>query len=180
VKRSPSLLLSGLGQLFQFLDSYFEIPGDHLLAVDEDSDQFAKEAGLSKYRFMNNPSVNSKNWQSKLGIVLTGLISVPFVMSAAMKFKGGPEMAEGWKHFGWPEESQMLLGALEMASVLLYMIPKTTFLGAILLTGYLGGAIATHLRLNEAVPQQVVFGVVIWGALYLRDERLRSLLPFRR
>lgn len=125
-------------------------------------------------------SLQSHSWQSKTGIILTGLISVPFVMSAVMKFKGGPEMAEGWKHFGWPEESQMMLGILEIMSVLFYMIPKTTVLGAILLTGYLGGAIATHLRLGEAVPQQVVFGVVIWGALYLRDERLRQLLPFRK
>jgi len=129
---------------------------------------------------MSNPSVKSKNWQSKLGIVLTGLISVPFVMSAAMKFKGGPEMMEGWNHLGWPAESLILIGVLELASVLFYMIPKTTFLGAILLTGYLGGAIATHLRMNEAVPQQVVFGVLIWGALFLRDERLRQLLPFRK
>jgi hypothetical protein len=127
---------------------------------------------------METIPMKSKSWQSKLGIVLTGLISVPFVMSAVMKFRGGPEMAEGWKHFGWPEESQVLLGVLEISSVLLYMIPKTTFLGAILLTGYLGGAIATHLRLNEGVPQQVIFGVLIWLALYLRDRRLRELLPF--
>ena len=125
-------------------------------------------------------SLQSHSWQSKTGIILTGLISVPFVMSAVMKFKGGPEMAEGWKHFGWPEESQMMLGILEIMSVLFFMIPKTTVLGSILLTGYLGGAIATHLRLGEAVPQQVVFGIVIWGALYLRDERLRQLLPFRK
>lgn len=120
-----------------------------------------------------------QTWQSKLGVILTGLISVPFVMSAAMKFKGGPEMMEGWNHFGWPAESLLMIGFLELASVLLYMIPKTSVLGAILLTGYLGGAIATHLRLSEAVPQQVVFGVLIWGALFLRDERLRQLLPFR-
>ena len=88
-------------------------------------------------------------------------------------------MLEGWNHFGWPAESLLTIGVLELASVLLYMIPKTSVLGAILLTGYLGGAIATHLRMSEPVPQQVVFGVLIWGALYLRDERLRKLLPFR-
>lgn len=124
--------------------------------------------------------MKSKAWQNKLGVVATGLVSVPFVMSAFMKFKGGPEMTEGWKHFGWPEESQILVGVLEILSVLIYMIPNTTFIGAILLTGYLGGAIATHLRMQEAVPLQVIFGIVIWGALYLRDERLRQLLPFRK
>jgi hypothetical protein len=124
--------------------------------------------------------MKTEQGQRKWGVVLTGLISVPFVMSAAMKFKGGPEMMQGWNHFGWPAESLVLIGVLEFASVLLYMIPKTTFLGAILLTGYLGGAIATHLRVSEAVPQQVVFGILIWGALFLRDERLRQLLPFRK
>jgi len=97
-----------------------------------------------------------------------------------MKFKGGAEMLQGWTHFGWPEESLLKIAFLEVLSVVLYMIPKTSVLGAILLTGYLGGAIATHLRLQEAVPLQILFGILIWGALYLRDERLRSLLPFRK
>jgi hypothetical protein len=101
-------------------------------------------------------------------------------MSAMMKFKGGPEMMEGWNHFGWPAELLLTIGILEAASVLLYMIPQTAVLGAILLTGYLGGAIATHLRVSEGVPLQVLFGVLIWGALFLRDERLRQLLPFRK
>jgi hypothetical protein len=121
--------------------------------------------------------------QKKLNIVgqvLTALIAIPFFMSAMMKFKGGPEMMEGWNHFGWPAELLLTIGILEAASVLLYMIPQTAVLGAILLTGYLGGAIATHLRVSEGVPLQVLFGVLIWGALFLRDERLRQLLPFRK
>jgi hypothetical protein len=125
-------------------------------------------------------SLKSQKKLNMIGAILSGLISVPFMMSAFMKFKGGPEMVEGWNHFGWPEQSIPLIGALEAVSVLFYMIPKTAFLGAVLLTGYMGGAIATHLRVQEAVPTQVIFGVVIWGALYLRDERLRQLLPFRK
>jgi hypothetical protein len=120
-----------------------------------------------------------KKWNI-VGHILTALIAIPFFMSAMMKFKGGPEMMEGWNHFGWPAEQLLTVGILEAASVLLYLIPQTTVLGAILLTGYLGGAIATHLRVSEAVPLQVVFGVVIWGALFLREERLRQLLPFRK
>jgi hypothetical protein len=121
--------------------------------------------------------------QKKLNIVgqiLTALIAIPFFMSAMMKFKGGPDMMEGWNHFGWPAELLLTIGILEATSVLLYMIPQTAVLGAILLTGYLGGAIATHLRVNEGVPLQVLFGVLLWGALFLRDERLRQLLPFRK
>jgi hypothetical protein len=60
------------------------------------------------------------------------------------------------------------------------LIPKTTVLGAILLSGYLGGAISTHLKVNEAVHLQVLFGVVIWAALFLREEKLRMLLPIRK
>ena len=114
------------------------------------------------------------------GRILSALIAVPFVMSALMKFKGGPEMIEGWNHFGWPAESLTVVGALEITSVLLYAIPQTAVLGAILLTGYLGGAIATHLRVHEAVPLQVLFGVAVWAALFLREERLRTLLPIRK
>ena len=115
-----------------------------------------------------------------IGAILSGLVSISFMMSAMMKFKGGPEMLEGWKHFGWPEHSILLIGALEAICVLLYMIPRTAFLGAVLLTGYLGGAIATHLRVKEGVTMQVLLGVIIWGALYLRDERLGQLLPIRK
>jgi hypothetical protein len=124
--------------------------------------------------------LKSQKTVNLLGVLLSGLISIPFMMSAFMKFKDGPEMLEGWRHFGWPEQSILMIGTLEAVSVLFYMIPKTAFLGAVLLTGYMGGAIATHLRVQEAVPTQVIFGVVIWGALYLRDERLRQLLPFRK
>jgi hypothetical protein len=129
---------------------------------------------------MSNQITKLTNWQSKLGIVLSGLISVPFLMSAMMKFKGASEVLEGWNHSGWPQESLMMIGMIELLSVVIYLIPKTAILGAILLTGYLGGAIATHLRMSEGVFLQVVFGVVIWVALYLRDTRLREILPLRK
>jgi len=126
------------------------------------------------------PGMKNQKMLNVIGQVLSALIAIPFVMSAMMKFKGGPEMVEGWKHFGWPIESILVIGTLEVVSVLLYLIPRTTVLGAILLTGYLGGAIATHLRVNEAVPLQVLFGVLVWAALFLREERLRALLPIRK
>ena len=71
------------------------------------------------------------------------------------------------------------IGILELACTIIYVIPRTAVLGAILLTGYLGGAILTHLRVGEPIFLQVIFGVLIWGGLYLRDPRLRVLIPLR-
>jgi xanthine/uracil permease len=69
---------------------------------------------------------------------------------------------------------------VEIACAILYAIPRTSVLGAVLLTGYLGGATATHVRANEAFFLPVVTGVVVWAGLYLRDDRLRALIPLRR
>lgn len=111
------------------------------------------------------------------GRVLTLLAALPFIPSALMKFSGSAEVVQGFEHFGWPASAITTLAILELGSVVLYWLPPFSFLGAILLTGYLGGAIATHLRLGEAVPMQVAMGVLIWGGLFLREPKLRVLLP---
>lgn len=115
-----------------------------------------------------------------VGRGMTILAVLPFVMSATMKFMGGPQVLQGFSHLGWPETMLITLGVLEAGSVLLYIIPQTAVLGAIVLTGYLGGAISTHLRIGEAVYIHVVLGFLIWGGLYLRDSRLRELIPLRK
>ncbi len=114
------------------------------------------------------------------GRVLTALAAFPFLMSGAMKLGGGPQMSEGMAHFGWPATMTSTLAVLELGSVLIYLIPQTAVLGAIILTGYLGGALSTHLRLGENVVTHVIIGVLIWGGLYLRDTRLRALIPLRK
>jgi uncharacterized membrane protein YphA (DoxX/SURF4 family) len=121
--------------------------------------------------------VGAMGWS---GRVLTVLAALPFVMSAVMKFMGGPQMIQGMGHFGWPESMLITLGVLEAGSVVLYLIPQTAVLGAIVLTGYLGGALSTHLRIGEPVYIHVVLGFLIWGGLYLRDSRLRELIPLRK
>ncbi len=124
--------------------------------------------------------------KSKVGVmgwtgrVMTVLAALPFVMSAAMKFMGGPQMVQGMSHFGWPEGMLITLGILEAGSVILYLIPQTAVLGGIVLTGYLGGAICTHMRIGEPVYVHVILGLFIWGGLYLREARLRELIPFRK
>ena len=100
-------------------------------------------------------------------------------LSGVMKFLRPPELVEGFEKLGWPLELAFALGCIELASVALYVIPQTAVLGAILLTGYLGGAIATHVRILDAWIGPFLFGVLLWLGLYLRDARLRRLLPLR-
>lgn len=113
------------------------------------------------------------------GRVLSALVSLIFAMSAFMKFKGGPELTEGMAHMGLPESLVVPLAVLELACVAIYAIPATAVLGAILLTGYMGGAICTHVRVGDPFVVQVVVGVVVWLGLGLREPRLRALIPLR-
>jgi uncharacterized membrane protein YphA (DoxX/SURF4 family) len=113
------------------------------------------------------------------GRILTLLISAMLLMSAAMKFSGGKEVADGMAKAGIPESILPTIAVLEVVCVVLYLIPQTAVIGAIMLTGYMGGAIMTHARMEEAPIVQVIFGVMIWLALCLREWRLWSLMPIR-
>ena len=101
------------------------------------------------------------------------------LMSATMKFAQPKPVLDGFQHLGWPAGLALALGILELSCVIIYLIPQTAVLGAILLTGYLGGAIATHVRIGEGFVAPVILGVLLWGSLYLRDPRLRKLIPLR-
>jgi hypothetical protein len=81
---------------------------------------------------------------------------------------------------GWSPSVLVPLACLELTCVALYLIPSIAVLGGIILTGYLGGAIATHVRLGQPVYLHVVIGIFIWGGLYLREPRLRALIPTRK
>ena len=97
-----------------------------------------------------------------------------------MKFLKPASVAQGFAHLGLPESLAVGLGILELACTVLYLIPQTSVVGAILLTGYLGGATVTHLRVGDAFFMPVVIGIVLWGGLFLRDPRLRALIPLRQ
>jgi uncharacterized membrane protein YphA (DoxX/SURF4 family) len=101
------------------------------------------------------------------------------LFSAAMKFAKPPAAVEGMAKLGLPESLLFGLGILELVCTIIYIIPRTAVLGAILLTGYLGGAILTHLRVGDNFIGPIVFGVFIWGGLFLRDPRIRALIPLR-
>jgi hypothetical protein len=85
----------------------------------------------------------------------------------------------GFAHFGYPERVFLPICIVEIACAIVYAIPRTSVLGAILLTGYLGGATATHVRVGEPFFFPVIVGVLIWTGLFLRDDRLRALIPLR-
>jgi hypothetical protein len=87
---------------------------------------------------------------------------------------------EGFKKNGYPESSFRPILITQIVCVILYAIPQTSVLGAILLTGYLGGAVATHVRLSEPFYIAVLVGVFVWLGILLRDRRLQELLPFRK
>ncbi|QBD75518.1 DoxX family protein [Ktedonosporobacter rubrisoli] len=93
-------------------------------------------------------------------------------------------VAESMQQLGYPVSLALSLGIIELACIVLYMFRPTSFLGAILLTGYLGGAIASHLRLGDPLFSHVLFpvylGILIWSGLYLRSERLRALFSWQR
>ena len=115
-----------------------------------------------------------------VGRVISILMSLLFAMSALMKLRGGPEVIQGMAHLGLPESLIVPLAILEISCVVIYAIPATSVLGAILLTGYIGGAICTHLRVGDPFFMQIGFGIFVWLGLYLRENRLKELIPLRR
>jgi uncharacterized membrane protein YphA (DoxX/SURF4 family) len=101
-----------------------------------------------------------------------------FLMSAAMKLRQAPELVEQLSGpLGYPASSIVPIGVVELVCTILYAVPRTSVLGAVLLTGYLRGAVATHVRISEGPLTPILIGVVVWAGLYLRDARVRALMP---
>src|SRR5438128_7133513 len=120
-------------------------------------------------------------WLRRTGFALSGLVILFMLMDSTMKLMGLQIVAEATAQLGWPVSSAMPLGILLLTCTALYAFPRTSVLGAVLLTGYLGGAIATHARIGSPLFTHLLFGVylgvLLWAGLYLRDPRLRALLP---
>ena len=113
------------------------------------------------------------------GRIVSALPSLMFAMSAIMKLKGGAGISQMFGHLGIGESLIVPIAILELASVVIYLIPRTAVLGAILLAGFMGGAILAHLRVGEPPVVQAALGILVWLGLYFREERLRALLPLR-
>ena len=118
------------------------------------------------------------------GRIMSGLAAAFLLLDGVMKFVQPAPVIEGTLELGYTQSALIPMGVALLGSLFLYLIPRTAVLGAILLTGYFGGAVATHLRVDNPLFSHtlfpVYFGILIWGGLYLRDTRLRALLPFRK
>jgi hypothetical protein len=121
-----------------------------------------------------------------LGRTLSGLVILFLAADGVMKLVPIPIVTETMGQLGYPTSVELArgLGVVTLLCTALYAFPRTAVLGAILLTGYMGGAMATHLRVGSPLFSHTLFGLylglMIWGGLYLRDERLRALIPLRR
>jgi hypothetical protein len=115
---------------------------------------------------------------------LSGFAVLFLTFDLAMKLLHTTAAVQGSTELGYPESSVLTIGVIELACLIVYLIPRTAVLGAVLFTGYLGGAIATHVRLDNPLFTHVLFPIYIaafiWGGLYLRDRTLRAVLPFRK
>ena len=106
-------------------------------------------------------------------LLLTSGINLLFIRSQAVR--------DSFTKLQYPESHYLTIGILEIACTVLYLIPRTAVLGAILLTAYLGGATASHVRINDpSFIGAVIAGILVWAGLYLREERLSALVPLRR
>lgn len=117
------------------------------------------------------------------GRVISALVVAMFLMGVVMNLSGSQQATEGLKQMGYPEGVGTGIALALLVGTILYVVPRTSVLGAIVLTGYLGGAVATHIRAGEGWGTTVpafVFGALVWLGLLLRDRRLRELLPLTK
>src|SRR6476619_4334960 len=126
---------------------------------------------------MNMTTDPIPKWQRVTGWVLSGILAVVFLPSAFFKIAQPQGFIEEWSKT-YPASAALPLGVIEVTLFVLYLVPKTRYLGGLIMLAYLGGAVATHVQANDGmffVP--VIVGVVAWLALYLRDHKVRALIP---
>lgn len=127
-----------------------------------------------------NQTSKGKRWA---GWITSGLAVLFMLSDSIFKFIAPPEVVDGTVALGYAAHHLVPIGILGLVSTLLYIIPRTSVLGALLLTAYFGGAIATHLRLDNPLFSHILFPVylalLVWGGLWLRNESLRRLVPFQ-
>lgn len=129
-------------------------------------------------------STSSPRTRVYAGWVLSGLAVVFLLFDAALKVLRIPAAVEGTTQLGYSESVIFTIGVIQLVCLIVYLLPRTSVLGAILWTGYLGGAIATHVRVGSPLFTHTLFptyiAALLWGGLWLRDHRVRMLLPVSR
>lgn len=130
---------------------------------------------------LDRPRILTSGAQRLTGRILSGLAVLSMLFDAIGKLLRPAAVIEGTTQLGWPASVILPLGILQAILIVLYVVPRTSFVSAILWTGYLGGAVAAHERIGSPLFSHVLFptyvGALIWGGLWLRDRRLRVLLP---
>jgi hypothetical protein len=123
----------------------------------------------------------SRLWTAR---IMSGLVILFMLFDSIVKIIKPAPVVEGTLELGYSEHHIIVIGTLGLLSTILYAIPRTTVLGAILLTGYFGGAIATHVRLDNPLFTHTLFPVYIavltWGGIWLKDEKVRKLIPLQK
>ncbi|HEY3854885.1 MAG TPA: DoxX family protein [Verrucomicrobiae bacterium] len=114
------------------------------------------------------------------GYIMSGLPALLFIMSGIMKLAKPPGVVKGFEEYGFSEGLITPIGLIEILCTIVYLIPQTSVLGAILLTGYVGGIICTNLRIDKDVVMPAIVGILIWGGLFMRYRRIRGLIPFKQ
>jgi DoxX-like family len=115
------------------------------------------------------------------GRIISALPALVLLFAGSVKLAGLPSVLQGFAQYGYPARSIPVIGILEIACSVIYLIPRAAVVGAILMTGLLGGAIAANVRMNDpAFVVPLILGVLAWGGLYLREPRLRALIPLRQ
>lgn len=120
----------------------------------------------------------------RTGATVAGLAILFLLFDAVGKVLRLAPVVEGTTRLGYPESAVLAIGLIELVCLAVYAVPRTSVLGAILLTGYLGGAVATHVRVDSPLLTHTLFpvylGLMVWGGLFLTEDRLPSLIPLRR
>ena len=114
------------------------------------------------------------------GRIISFLVVAMCLLGAYMSITKNPQAVQGTQKLGLPETVMVPLGIVQLVCALLYALPFTSVLGAVLLTGWLGGAVFAHLSAKEPVYAPIIFGVAVWAGLFLRDHKLRTMIPLRR
>lgn len=134
---------------------------------------------------LSNPALfaATSKTRSRIGWALSALPVLFLTFDSVIKLMAIQPVVESFQQLGYPVSLAPTIGLIELACLVLYVVPRTAALGAVLLTGYLGGAIATHVRLLNPLFSHTLFPIyvaaLVWGGLYLRDARVRALSPFQ-
>ena len=140
-----------------------------------------KSQPLAESVYANVPSSRARR---RAGAIMAGIAILFLLFDSLGKLVLAAPVVEGSVQLGYPESSVRLIGIILLTCLITYAVPRTSVLGAVLLTGYLGGAVATQLRVGSPLLTHTLFPIyvatLIWGGLLLREDRLRSLFPLRR